>query len=682
MDGCFRTAAILSPIVCGGHLRHKRQAARLGRGLDAACMSETPRIDLTQEPPFALGALTVRPATREVRLGVRREVLEPRVMQVLTALAHRRGEIVTREELIAACWEGRAVGDDAINRCIGRLRRLSEAFGGFSLETVARVGHRLTAEAAPAAPVDASSHPVLRRFHMPAAKRWLTVGAALLAAVTIGFAIWFWRSPARDAPVRPVRRAIAVLPFSPQSPGTQLFGDRVASAVAETLGKMGEPMVPTAESFQYRGAAKARAARELRALYVIDGEVSRENGKVRVLLHFVDTQKGTTLFAHSFEEPQERAEALPDRAAGYIASMFWGGDITVWSSDLAPGLLRALDQQRRGDFYAAYESARALAAAHPDHAGILCIYAWNALNLIATDPSARTAARLAEVRRTADKIRQLSPNTGDAYAIYAWITPDFLWGEREAFLRKALALSPGAVGTLMLQTRLLVEAGYVRDAEASARSAYDRFPSHETSAQRLAEQQLAVGNDAAARQVLAQARRLWPEDPTLLSLGFEAAAFSSAAGAAGAYLNDAAASADLPDDLLTAWRSTAKALHSRQAQDVRAMTPYCGMVRQSWWSCMMAYAKLGRLDYAYIIAAAVYPDLRGKDRAGVVRKWLAVSGLAPTRYLFLPATAAMRADPRFKDLVERIGLLQYWQSVHRPPDFCASEHVPVCRLIK
>ena len=36
------------------------------------------------------------------------------------------------------------VSDDAIHRCIGRLRRLAETHGGFRLETVPRVGYQLT----------------------------------------------------------------------------------------------------------------------------------------------------------------------------------------------------------------------------------------------------------------------------------------------------------------------------------------------------------------------------------------------------------------------------------------------------------------------------------------------------------------------------------------------------------
>jgi DNA-binding winged helix-turn-helix (wHTH) protein len=105
------------------------------------------RIHLAQQGDFELAQLVVRPSLREVVGGRRRTIIEPRVMQVLVTLAALRGRVVSRHELIEACWEGRAVGEDAINRVIARLRRLADHFdGAFRIDTVARVGYRLSEE--------------------------------------------------------------------------------------------------------------------------------------------------------------------------------------------------------------------------------------------------------------------------------------------------------------------------------------------------------------------------------------------------------------------------------------------------------------------------------------------------------------------------------------------------------
>jgi DNA-binding winged helix-turn-helix (wHTH) protein/tetratricopeptide (TPR) repeat protein len=102
------------------------------------------KIILTQEQPFLLGEARVSPMTRELSSGTRRDVLEPRVMQVLVALAQARGEIVTRDDLVMRCWHGTVVGENAIQRTISRLRQAAALLdGAFAIETVSGVGYRL-----------------------------------------------------------------------------------------------------------------------------------------------------------------------------------------------------------------------------------------------------------------------------------------------------------------------------------------------------------------------------------------------------------------------------------------------------------------------------------------------------------------------------------------------------------
>ncbi len=71
-------------------------------------------------------------------------MIEPRVMRVLVALADGRGKVITREDLIDRCWDGVVVGDDAVNRAISELRRISrEVDGQYTIQTIPRVGYRI-----------------------------------------------------------------------------------------------------------------------------------------------------------------------------------------------------------------------------------------------------------------------------------------------------------------------------------------------------------------------------------------------------------------------------------------------------------------------------------------------------------------------------------------------------------
>jgi DNA-binding winged helix-turn-helix (wHTH) protein len=138
------------------------------------------RVVLAHEPEFQLGPMRVCPATRQIKTVGRHEIIEPRVMQVLVAL-YRAGRIVTRDELFDLCWDGRIVGNDAINRTIGRIRQLATDLGegAFHVETIPRVGYQLVHGCSP----DRSAPGRANR------RKFLFAGAAA-ASVLAGIGAW------------------------------------------------------------------------------------------------------------------------------------------------------------------------------------------------------------------------------------------------------------------------------------------------------------------------------------------------------------------------------------------------------------------------------------------------------------------------------------------------------------
>ena len=162
-------------------------------------------INLLEEADFSLGASRVSPSSLEVSRAGLHETLEPRIMQVLVALHQANGRVVSRDELIARCWEGRVVGEDAITRAVGRLRRLSEADGGasFVVETIPKIGFRLVPgggsqfSGEPAEPLPPSTNlssrpaaailPPRRQSRLP----WAATGiGAVLVAGTAAWLLW------------------------------------------------------------------------------------------------------------------------------------------------------------------------------------------------------------------------------------------------------------------------------------------------------------------------------------------------------------------------------------------------------------------------------------------------------------------------------------------------------------
>ena len=153
------------------------------------------RIDLARQPDFDLGALQVRPSICEVVADGVSVRLEPRVMQVLVALARSEGSVVSRDDLIASCWAGRIVGEDAINRCIARLRRLFESSGSaVSISTFSKVGYRL--DAVDADPVDTQGRSVRRSPARPSPLSLAAIGLVALGVVVLLAAWWAFGRPA------------------------------------------------------------------------------------------------------------------------------------------------------------------------------------------------------------------------------------------------------------------------------------------------------------------------------------------------------------------------------------------------------------------------------------------------------------------------------------------------------
>lgn len=243
------------------------------------------RIDLAHEAAFALGTLSIRPSTREVvHAGGTVEVVEPRVMQVLVALARADGAILSRDDLTRSCWEGRVVGEDAINRVISRLRRLADGIAGgqFRIETVTKVGYRLVlngseAEVPAEFPVQgAPEHPA----RGPLPRRAIIMGAAAAYVAVAGGGYWWrHRAPASRTALPP-----DVLALMQQGGNALRQGDPQATSQAIGLFRRAVELQPDfANGWGALASAYAVAARSRPAQYVASLEAHSRAAAARAL---------------------------------------------------------------------------------------------------------------------------------------------------------------------------------------------------------------------------------------------------------------------------------------------------------------------------------------------------------------------------------------------------------------
>ncbi|WP_369941690.1 winged helix-turn-helix domain-containing protein [Xanthomonas medicagonis] len=96
-------------------------------------------------PRFRLGPLLVEPERLVVIEAGADIALEPRMMEVLVALAERAGEVVSAEQLLIEVWHGSFYGDNPVHKTIAQLRRRlgDDSRQPRYIETIRKRGYRL-----------------------------------------------------------------------------------------------------------------------------------------------------------------------------------------------------------------------------------------------------------------------------------------------------------------------------------------------------------------------------------------------------------------------------------------------------------------------------------------------------------------------------------------------------------
>ncbi len=292
-------------------------------------------IDLGREEDFALGELRIHPSTCEIQAGERREIVQPRAMQVLVALARAKGAVVSRDRLIQMCWEGRAIGEDAINRAIAKVRSAAEltAPPAFEVETIPRVGFRLKARFG-SSPADATAAPAPDRADtLPRRGRAGIVSSAALVVLLvclIGIAAYALLLSARRAvdigtASRPTEASIAVLPFLNMSgdPAKEYFSDGFSEELLNDLANAPQLQVAArTSSFAFKGRRVdvQEIANKLHVRAVLEGSVRESGDRVRITAQLIDAASGYHLWSQTYDRQLTDILKVQDDIARAIAT--------------------------------------------------------------------------------------------------------------------------------------------------------------------------------------------------------------------------------------------------------------------------------------------------------------------------------------------------------------------------
>lgn len=433
-------------------------------------------------------------ASGELRKQGVRVKLQDQPFQALVALIERPGEVLTREALQKRLWpsDTNVDFDRGLNKAIARVRDAlgDDADNPRFIETLPSRGYRFLSQVGPASspvteirssPASLPSVPPWRRI------RWIAGGLAVVFLVTVG--LYRLTSPLSRID------SIAVLPLENLSGNLEqeYFSDGMTDELIGEIAKIASLRVISRTSvMRYkRGARKSlqEIARELHVDAILEGTVVQSGQRVRITAQLIRVSDEGHLLSEQYERELIDILVLQGEVARAIA-----GSIRI---KLTPGEQTSLTRTRRvsPEAYEAYlkgelflhEGARGTAKgieyfqqaikldplqsdAHAGLAEALCLAGIFELRPSAeTYPGARTAAL---------KALELDPLNAAAHNALAHVKHGYDWdlAGAGAEYRRALQLNPSHLLTRLWYAEYLTRAGHFDEAIAEAGRAVELDP--------------------------------------------------------------------------------------------------------------------------------------------------------------------------------------------------------------
>lgn len=279
-------------------------------------------------------------------------VLRPKEFAVLIALVENHGHILTKDELLKRVWPDQFIEEGNLNRQISTLRKVlgETSDEALYIETVPRIGYRFVA---PVKEIGNQSGEMVVERHTIArivteeedepdstfdSKALLTTGKnqhrqrrlALwgVAVLLVGSTLVLtqpWRSKKPEVTNNGVTvRSLAVLPFTPigANEEDQYLGLGMADALITKLSNIkGINVRPTSAVRKYSAQNQdaVAAARELGVEVVVQGTVNRDGEHVRVTVQLVSVRDGSPLWGQTFDEQFTNIFAVQDQISEQVA---------------------------------------------------------------------------------------------------------------------------------------------------------------------------------------------------------------------------------------------------------------------------------------------------------------------------------------------------------------------------
>jgi TolB-like protein/DNA-binding winged helix-turn-helix (wHTH) protein/Flp pilus assembly protein TadD len=241
--------------------------------------------------------------------------LQGQPLEVLAILLQRPGDLVTREELRAQIWTADTFVDfdHSLHNAIARIREVlgDSADTPRYIETLPRRGYRFIAKVeevgiqAPTVPA-----PIQAASEAPMPLKRTKTGAALafafLTFAAIAVALWLLPTVSHRTIASPPLRSIAVLPLANLSgdPSQEYFAEGLTDELITDLAKVSALRVTSRTSvMRYKDTKKSlpEIARELNVDGIVEGSVMRSGNRVRITAQLIHAATDHHLWAETYE---------------------------------------------------------------------------------------------------------------------------------------------------------------------------------------------------------------------------------------------------------------------------------------------------------------------------------------------------------------------------------------------
>ena len=249
-----------------------------------------------------MGPLTLDPCSEVVMRDAAPLALGRRAVALLLRLVQQPGEVVTKDEMMAAGWHGLAVEESNLTTQVFQLRRVlkRESGGREWIETLPRRGYRF-----------------------------------------VGPAVWQERSPMAAAPAAvhssdvstAALPCVAVLPFAAHGGGDLAeFAHGLTEDLLSMLVSVRELAVISRASTQAaqmqlgsslgsKSIADAAAlGQALGARYLVSGAATRAGARLRVVVELADCASGLAVWSHAFDVSPDQVAAAPVPIAAQLVN--------------------------------------------------------------------------------------------------------------------------------------------------------------------------------------------------------------------------------------------------------------------------------------------------------------------------------------------------------------------------